>query len=140
LNKPKKDFPQIEEVMIGSDNASCLASQDSIPFVHDGNALQTNSLQITNWVYTEACTGKNKLDTYFSYVNLQLAGYLTDGNDIKTELDIYMGLCHQKGIAGSSALLFDGTNLCGPVLVNPNTRKAKEFKAKTGVRETHEVQ
>jgi hypothetical protein len=64
-----------------------------------------------------------------------LGAFIRDQNGIYLEEDIYDALCHQGGIMGSSAILFDGENLKGPVLQN-----GKEFKAtKTGVRETHEV-
>ena len=120
--------------MLGSDNASCLASHDSIPYIFFLNKRMTN-LKVKNWVYTEACIGKNLLDSHFSLANLTLAGYLMDGGNICNEDDIYAALYHQGGIRGSTAIPFYGTHIKGPVLKNRN-----EFKAsKTGVRETHEV-
>ena len=68
-------------------------------------------------------------------MNLKLKSYITNGNDILNEDDVYEALTFEGGIAGSMVILFDGANLKGPVLQN-----GKEFKAsKTGVRETHEV-
>ena len=124
--------------MLGSDNASCLSSHDLIAYVHDLNKRLTG-VKIKNWVYTEACTGKNCLDTHFSFVNITLKGFIMDGNNIINEGEIYEGLCHQGSIVGSTAVLFDGDNLSGPVLKN-HKGKEKDFKAaKTGVRETNEV-
>ena len=120
--------------MLGSDNASCLASHDAIPYIYCLNKRLAN-IKIKNWVYTEACTGENRLDSHFSFMNLTLSGYLMDGNDILNEDDIYAALCYLCGIRGSTGILFDGENLKDPVLKNK-----KEFKvSKTGVRETHEV-
>ena len=86
-------------------------------------------------MYTEACTDKNRLDSYSSFVNLTLTGYLMDGGNICNKDDIYTALCHHGDIRGSTAILFDSVNIKGPVLKNK-----KEFKAsKTGVREIHEV-
>ena len=134
VKKIHTDFPAIKQLMLGSDNASCLSSHDSIPYVHAIN-LRLDGIKINKWIYTEACTGENRLDAHFSFVNLVLGAFIRDQNEIYLEEDIYDALCHQGGIMGSSAILFDGENLKGPVLQN-----GKEFKAtKTGVRETHEV-
>ena len=65
-------------------------------------------------MYTEACTGKNRLDSHFSFVNLTLTGYLMDGGNICNEDDIYAALCHQGGIRGSTTILFDGAQSQGP--------------------------
>ena len=34
----KLKFPEIVQLMLGSDNASCLASHDNIPFIHHLNS------------------------------------------------------------------------------------------------------
>ena len=136
LEMLRTDFPNLQDVMIGSDNASCLASHDIIPYIHNLNQeLQGQGVTVRKWIYTEACTGKNRLDTHFSYVNKKMKAYVLDGFDIITEKDICDAISYHDGIAGTTAVLFDGAELEGPVLKNN-----KEFKAsKTGVRETHEV-
>ena len=75
------------------------------------------------------------MDAHFSFVNLKLKSYIIDGNDVTTEMNVYSALIHQDGLAGSTAILFDGRNLKGPVL-----QGGKGFNkvTKTGVRETHE--
>ena len=128
------DHPEITSIMLGSDNASCLSSHDFIVYMHFLND-RLNGIKINNWVYTEACTGKNRLDTHFSYVNMKLKTYMRDNvdNDVMNKRQIFEALCYQGGIAGTTVMLFDGANLKGPVL-------ARQFKAtNTGVRETHEV-
>ena len=128
----KEDFPEITELTLGSDNASCLASHDNIIFVHHLND-RLDGIKVRNWLYTEACTGKGRIDTHFSYLNLKLKAYVIDGNDIRTEDDIFTAMTFEGGLSGTSAILFDGSTLKGPVL-------NKEFKmTKTGVRETHEM-
>jgi hypothetical protein len=130
----KTDFPNLQQVMVGSDNASCLASHDNIPYIHYLNQ-QMQGVAVTKWIYTEACTGKNRLDTHFSFVNLKMKAYVLDGNAILTEKDICKAIAHDGGIAGTTAVLFNGEALEGPVL-----KGNKQFKgSKTGVRETHEV-
>ena len=129
------DYPEIDELMLGSDNASCLASHDNIPYIHHRN-LQKQNIKIRNWIYTEACTGKGRIDTHFAFIALLLKMWVLSGKDILTEEDIYNAMGSGKGLAGSSAVLFDGTSIAGPVFDKPKSG----FKAsKTGVRETHEM-
>ena len=78
LHKIEHDFPQIKGIILGINNASCLASHDSIPYIYLLNNSMTN-LKVKNWVYTEACTGRNYLDSRFSFVNLILTDYLMEG-------------------------------------------------------------
>ena len=140
LHRVRQDFQSVQEVMLGSDNASCFASHDAIPYIHNlnKNVMQAQNLRVTNWVYTEACTGKNRLDTHFSFVNILLRSYVMDGNNVVTEADIYQGLCHNGGIKGSTTILFDGASLLGPLLEKDG--KKQDFKCtRTGVRETHEI-
>ena len=92
----KVQFSELTELMLGSDNASCLASHDSIPYILHTNT-RLNGVKVTNWVYTEACTGKNRLDSHFSFVNLLLKGFTEDGNDILNENDVYAALNFQGG-------------------------------------------
>jgi len=88
---------------------------------------------VSRWIYTEAQTGKGRLDTHFSFLNTQ---FLSFGTDMTTETDIFKALCFQGGLVGTTAILLDAQNLgTGKVLQN-----SKEFKAKTGVRATHEIQ
>ena len=111
------DFPELANIMIGSDNASCLASHDIIAYIHYLNK-EIQGIKVSKWIYTEACTGKNRLDTHFSYVNLRLKAYVLDGGDVITESDICEAISHLGGIAGTTAVLFDGSELTGPVLKN----------------------
>jgi len=99
--------------MLGSDNASFLAYHDNIPYVQQLN--QQKEIKVRNWVYNEACTGKGRLDNHFSFVNVTLKSYCIDGHDIVTESDIFEVLQYEGGLAGSRAMLFDGTHMRGPV-------------------------
>ena len=91
IEKVKQDFPEIDTITIGSNNASCLASHDSIPYIHLLNR-KMEGVQVRNWIYTEACTGENRLDTHFSFVQLKLTAYLLQGKDMTTECDIFQAL------------------------------------------------
>ena len=70
LKQVKIDFSELEETMIGSDNASCIASHDSIPFMHHLNQ-NLNNVNVRNWACTKARTGKNRLDSHFSFASLK---------------------------------------------------------------------
>ena len=134
----KEDFPDIRELVVGSDNGSGLASHDNVPHVHHLNKIFTG-IRITNWVHTEACTGENGLDTHFSFLNISMIAHIGSGKNILTEKDICLAPMFKGGIAGSTAVLFDGAELEGPVARDKEGNE-KEFKASnTGVRETHEI-
>ena len=71
--------------MLGSDNASCLVSHGIIPYIHTVNQ-RLAGIKIRKWVYTEACTGKNRLNSHFSFINLLLTAFSNDHNGIYLEV------------------------------------------------------
>lgn len=124
----------IREISVQSDNATCFASQELIPYIYHMNREAPHKAKIVKWIFTEAQTGRGRLDTHFSYVNTVLRSYVEDGHDINLEEDIVKALSHRGGIAGTHAVLLDATWLSGKAL-------SKSFKARyTGSRETHEIQ
>ena len=133
-------YPCINSITLQSDNASCFATHDNIPFVYHLNkdmARNNYHIRIDRWIYTEAQTGKGRLDTHFSYVNTVFDSFVADGNDILTERDIYQALNFQGGILGTTTLLIDGSRISSnnKVLLTKNGFKTK----KIGVRETHDI-
>ena len=113
---------------MGSDNVSYIALHDNIPYIHHRNLNTRTKIKISNWIYTESCTGKNQFDTHFSFLALLINTYVLNGNNVKTELDIYKAMPHGNGLDGTSAVFFDGSNLAKCVFDKPG------FKAtKTGV-------
>ena len=56
---------------IQSDNASNFASQELIPFVFSMNTKLDDGRKIVfrRWIFTEAQTGKTRLDTHYSFLN-----------------------------------------------------------------------
>ncbi len=55
----KKLYPEITELTIQSDNASCLASHDIIAYIHHFNKeLADIGLRVIQWIYIDAQTGK----------------------------------------------------------------------------------
>jgi hypothetical protein len=148
LPKIKQLYPEITEISIQSDNASCLASHDNIAYIHHLNkTLEGLGMTVVQWIYNEAQTGKGRLDTHFSFVNIIFRSYIESENNILTEQDIYDALCHNGGLMGSIALLVDGSEAgMNEDAENTESKKKKvcvllkPFKAKTGVRETHEIQ
>ena len=95
-------------------NASYLALYDNIPFVHYFNESLTG-LRVDKQICTEACTGKTRIDTHFSYVNLKLKLFVLNGDDILTQDNIFDALSLEGVIGGSTAISFDGFLLKGPV-------------------------
>jgi hypothetical protein len=127
-------FPHVTEIILQSDNASGFASQQHIPQVHHMNA---DSLPVfSTWIFTEAQTGKSRLDTHFSYVNLQLTKYINAGHDILTESDIQAAMSFQDGIAGTTSILLDASRL---LLVRADNENNTKYNATTGCRSTHEI-
>ena len=128
--------PNAKYVILQSDNATCFASQQHIPFIHNLNTSGTG-IPITRWIFTEAQTGKGRLDTHFSYLNIVFKSFVADDNDIKTEPDIFRALQFNGGVAGSTAVLVNLTRLTGPIVKKAVSKAA--FKAATGSRATHDI-
>ena len=96
-----KDFPDILEIILEYDNASCFTSYDIIPFIECFNKkLQAEKfmLAVIKLTYTEAYTGKGRVDTHFAFVNLDLQQLLLERNNILTEAELYKGISAFDGI------------------------------------------
>ena len=130
----KTNYPEIVEVILQSDNALCFASQELIPFIYHLNTQSTTigAPNISKWIFTEAQTGRGRLDTHFSYINLVLKSYVEDGNDVVLEDHILEALSFRGRIAGTAVLLYNCSNL-------PSKTLEKKFKSvKVTSRATHE--
>ena len=141
----KNKYPEIKKAHLLSDNASCFASHDCIPFMYHLNKKfeeEELGFRLERWLFTEACTGKDEEDTHFSFVSTILTGYMLNGNNIDTETDIFEALQFQGGLAGTHTLFMDAERLAKERKhVYDDERVKKEFKAnKTGVRATHEIE
>lgn len=128
-------YPEVREIILQSDNATCFSSQEHIPFIHHLNQeSKTNKMPIiSRWIFTEAQTGRGKLDTHFSYLNTVFKSFIEDGNDILTEEHILDALAFNGGVAGTTGILLDCTNLRGDTI----SKKFKTSKVKS--RSTHEI-
>lgn len=67
-------------------------------------------------MYTEAETGKTKLDFHFSYLNLQFKAFVEDGNTMALEPNVYDALVFNGGILNTTSVLvnmrsFDSSQL-----------------------------
>lgn len=128
-------FPEVKEIIIQSDNASCFASQELIPFIYHTNKESRIKKMpiISKWIFTEAQTGRGKLDTHFSYLNKVFRSYVEDGNNILIEEDILDALEFNDGVAGTTGILLDCSKLTGDAI-------SKKFKSKkVQSRATHEI-
>jgi hypothetical protein len=106
-----------------------------IPFIYHLNSesKEENSPITTNWIYTEAQTGRGRLDTHFSYLNLIFKSYIEDGNDIMLEEQILDAISFCGGVAGTTGVLINCEKLNGSAIT-------KKFKStKIGSRSTHEL-
>ena len=74
VERIKADFPELTDIIVQSENASCLASHNKIPYVHFANKSTgkygINGVLVKIWLHTEAQTGRGRLDTHLSYVNI----------------------------------------------------------------------
>ena len=128
-------FPGTKEIVFQSDNATCFASQELIPFIYHLHAKSKQKCHpiITDWIFTEAQTGRGRLDTHFSFVNIVLKSFVEDGNNIDLEEDIFKALCFKGGIAGATVILFD----CSAI---PKKCISPTFKSRViGSRSTHHI-
>jgi hypothetical protein len=127
--------PGVKKVIIQSDNATGFASQELIPFIfHMNTKLRADGkAMLTRWLFTEAQTGKTRLDAHFSFMKNRFQAYVEDGNDILIEEDIFNALSFNGGLAGTTVVWLNAAALC-----STKTLK-KKFKAETGSRETHEL-
>ena len=135
VKEVKTNYPEIREIIFQSDNATCFASQELIPFIYHLNAKSrtTGAPIISKWIFTEAQTGRGRLDTHFSYINLVLKAFVEDGNDVVLEDHILEALSFRGGIAGTAVLLYNCSNL-------PSKTLEKKYKsAKVSSRATHEI-
>lgn len=131
----KEKYPEVKEIIIQSDNATCFASQEHIPFIyHMNKEFRTKNMPIiSKWLFTEAQAGRGRLDTHFSYLNTVFKSFVEDGNDILTEEHVIDALAFDGGIAGTTGILLDCANLQGETI-------SKKFKtSKVRSRSTHEI-
>lgn len=141
-----QEFPEVKKVTLLSDNASCFASHDCIPFIYDFNQRLKDAgknIRVDCWIFTEACTGKDDLDAHFSFINTLFGSYILDeDHKIMTEDDMFEALQYEGGLAGSYAIKLDSASLAlGKKHVYDSDKEKKAFKAtKTGVRATHEIE
>ena len=129
-------FPETEDIVLQSDNASCFSSQELIPYVFQMNEeLSSKSFPtISKWIFTEAQTGRGRLDTHFSYVNVWFKSFVEDGNDVILEEDIVSALMYRGGLAGTTAVLYNVGEI-------PSKCLERKFKSSLiGSRATHEIQ
>ena len=105
-------------VFLQSDNATCFASQELIPYIYHLNAksLSKGEWVISKWIFTEAQTRRGRLDTHFLYINLVLKAYIEDGNDVILEDYIIDALSFCGGIADTTVLLYNCSNLSSKIL------------------------
>ena len=128
--------PAAKKVIIQSDNASGFASQDLVPFIFSINTSldDENNVVLIIWVFTEAQTGKTRLDTHYSFLNKKNQAYVEDDNEILIEDYIVKAISFNGGISSITALIVDAVNLFGKRALKKN-----KFKVRTGARETHGI-
>jgi len=155
MEEIKKKFPELKRVVLKTDNASCMSSHNNIPFVFHLNKdlkSQFDNFKVSRWINMEAYTGKDFIDTHFSFINGRLQAYVLAGNNITTQQEIFQALSWKKGLAGTSVFILDFSGLESlPYVQKTKSMRGKKPAAttqqdatqykgcKTGVRSTHDV-
>lgn len=136
VDQTRRRFPEIKNIVIQSDNASCFASQELVPFIFHLNqeSAEKSGPRISKWLFTEAQTGRGRLDTHFSYINVFLKGYVENDKIVTREEHIFQALSYNEGIAGTTVTLLDCKGFPKGSCIT------KKFKStKIGTRSTHEI-
>lgn len=135
VEKVHEMLPSVATIVLQSDNASCFESQNLIPFVyHLNRESESKHLPIIRrWLFTEAQTGKSRLDTHFSYLNVTMSAFVEDGNDIMTEDGLFEALTYRGGVAGTAVVLVNAGKLPKTCIVGKYTNTA------LGCRATHDI-
>ena len=89
---------------------------------------------LRRWIFTEVQTGKTRLDTLYSFLNIKFQVYVEDNNGILIEDDIVKGISFNGGISRTAAVIVDAANIFGK-----RTLKKNKSKIRTGAWETHEL-
>jgi len=131
--------PNVNKLILQSDGASCLSSAQHIPLIFALN-YENPETQIVRWIYTEAQTGKSRLDTHFSFLNLKFKAYVLDGNAMTTEDGIMKALKFQNGIAGTTVKLINLSLLDKKLSTVTGKFLPLLNKCKLGTRSIHDIQ
>lgn len=94
----------------------------------------TPSVKIFKWLFMKAQNGNGRQDMHFIYVNMVLKSYIENDVDSDAENDTVKVFFHRKRIAGTTAILLNGSPLLWSVLETPFNF------TKTGILAAHEVQ
>ena len=154
LDEVKKKFPDVKRVLLKTDNASCMSSHNNIPFIYYLNKEMKEKhgdYQVERWINMEAYTGKDFIDTHFSFINRRLEAYVNNGNNVTTQQEIFEALSWKNGLAGTTTYVLDFTGLSSLPYVQKTKgmrgkkpaattqQDATQFKVKTGVKSTHDI-
>lgn len=113
---------KIQNIIIQSDNASRFSSINLIPFINNMNSYNKKKKLpvISRWIFTEAQTGKSKLDAQFSFLSIKFKSFVEDKNDIIVEYNIVQGISSLGGVKGTTAYLIDASTIGTQKLINQN--------------------
>ena len=154
LDEVKKKFPDVKRILLKTDNASCMSSHNNIPFIYHLNKEikeKHGDYQVARWTNMEAYTGKDFIDTHFSFINRRLEAYVNNGNNVTTQQEIFKALSWKNGLAGTTTYVLDFTglqslpyvektkNVRGKKPAATTQQNSTQFKIKTGVKSTHDI-
>ena len=83
---------------------------------------------ISRWIFTEAHTGKKRLDNHYSFLNKKLQAYVEDDNNILIDDDIVKAISFNLGIGGTTAVLIGADSIFGKMSFK-NYLKNKYWRA-----------
>lgn len=94
----------LSEIVIASNNALCFSSKEHISFIY---CLKKNfgMPKTVCWILTDPCTGRGRLDTYFSCMNVVLNLFFEESNSIDLDMEIVETVSIWRGASVTFAIL-----------------------------------
>jgi hypothetical protein len=127
-------FLLVDKIVLISDNATVFTGTEWIPWIIKFSRKYP-SLRVSRYMNTEAQTGRDMLDTHFSFLNKKIDAFVRKGNAVQTPDELFAALTDDDGVANTSTLLLE-IDADKAQLFNSNK---KMFKVKSGVRKIHDI-
>ncbi len=99
----ERKLPHVEKVVFISDNASVFANANLLLFIYAMNL--TRRVKVVRYMNTEAQTGRDMLDTHFSFMMKLIKRYVLAGNPVTSPEDLFKALSYQGGMLNTTVML-----------------------------------
>lgn len=126
----KRDLPQIDRVVLQSDNASCYQSAfASVMFPILGIA---NNITITRFIHSETQDGKSLLDAQFARAWAKVKSWARQGHNCTTPTELVAALISDGGLPNTMAEIIEHDRAALQLLAEQVTAIEKRLNAQTG--------